>query len=47
MQNESIMQNLSWQIGAARITRILDREAYLPLRNVIGDYDEQRLHAPS
>jgi glyoxylase-like metal-dependent hydrolase (beta-lactamase superfamily II) len=38
------MNNLSWQIGGARIVRVLDREAYLPLRNVVGDYDEQRLH---
>lgn len=38
------MQNLNWQIGAARIVRVLDREAYLPLRNVVGDYDEQRLN---
>lgn len=38
------MQNLSWQIGAARVVRVLDREAYLHLRNVVGDYDEERLH---
>lgn len=38
------MQNLHWQIGAARVVRILDREANLHLSQVIGDYDEQRLH---
>lgn len=38
------MKNLHWQVGAARIVRVLDREAHLHLSNVLGDYDEQRLH---
>lgn len=37
------MKNLSWQIGAARVVRVLDREAYLHLSNVIGNYDQDRL----
>jgi glyoxylase-like metal-dependent hydrolase (beta-lactamase superfamily II) len=38
------MKNLSWQVGAARIVSVVEREVHLPLRGVVGDYDEQRLH---